>query len=65
MAGLTHWRNHVSAELQEPSALPAALRLPDRMREAAQELRADPLYALWLAGNVLGFLAVALLLATA
>lgn len=35
------------------------------VREALWELRADPLHALWLAGNVLGFLAVALLLATA
>lgn len=49
-------------QLQEPAALPAALRLPDRMREAALELRADPLTAAWLFGNVLGFLTLALLL---
>lgn len=35
------------------------------MQEVWQELREDPLYALWLAGNVLGFLILAWLLATA
>ena len=59
----------MQSELSPPPALPAALRLPGRMspvlREAWDELAAEPLFALWLAGNLLGFLILAWLLATA